>query len=60
MFNPDFGFLFNSYYNSVGERTARDHRSLSRPTVEEVFAYSKYVDEADARTFVRPVFGSRH
>ena len=46
VFNPDFGFLFNSYYNSVGERTARDHRSLSRPTVEEVFAYRKYVDEA--------------
>src|SRR5215213_5195824 len=46
VFNPDFGFLFNSYYNSIGERTTRDHRGdLSRPTVEEVFAYRRYVDE---------------
>jgi ergothioneine biosynthesis protein EgtB len=46
VFSPDFGFLFNSYYNSIGERTARDHRGdLSRPTVKEVFAYRKYVDE---------------
>ena len=25
-FNPRFGYLFNSYYNSVGERTQRDNR----------------------------------
>src|SRR5580765_370860 len=40
-----FGFLFNSYYNTIGQRVERDHRSLSRPTVEQVFAYRKYVDE---------------
>ncbi|MDQ2747090.1 MAG: DinB family protein, partial [Acidobacteriota bacterium] len=35
-FNPQFGFLFNSYYNSVGTRTKRDNRGdLSRPTVAE-------------------------
>ena len=46
IFNEDFGFLFNSYYNTIGERTARDHRgALSRPTVKQVFAYRKYVDE---------------
>ncbi len=45
-FNPNFGFLFNSYYNSIGDRTRRDNRGdLSRPTVREVFAYRKYVDE---------------
>lgn len=45
-FNPDFGFLFNSYYNSIGERTARDNRGdLPRPTVGEVYQYRKYVDE---------------
>src|SRR5260221_9831912 len=37
-FDPNFGFLFNSYYNSVGTRIARDHRGdLSRPTVKRVF-----------------------
>jgi ergothioneine biosynthesis protein EgtB len=46
-FNPQFGFLFNSYYNSIGTRTKRDDRGdLSRPTVAEVFAYRKYVDNA--------------
>src|SRR4029079_1231748 len=46
VFDPDFGFLFNSYYNSIGDRTARDHRGdLSRPTVENVFAYRRFVDE---------------
>ena len=46
IFDPSFGFLFNSYYNSIGDRTARDHRSLSRPTVKRVFEYRKYIDEA--------------
>ena len=46
VFDPNFAFLFNSYYNSVGTRTARDHRGdLSRPTVKKVFQYRKYVDE---------------
>ena len=45
-FDPNFGFLFNSYYNTIGDRIARDHRGdLSRPTVGRVFEYRKYVDE---------------
>ena len=46
VFDEQFGFLFNSYYNSVGQRTARDSRgALGRPTVKQVFAYRKYIDE---------------
>src|SRR5690606_37741564 len=48
-FDSSFGFLFNSYYNSIGDRTARDQRSLSRPTVKHVFEYRKHVDEAMAK-----------
>src|SRR5205814_1052855 len=45
VFDENFGFLFNSYYNSVGERTLRDHRGdLSRPTVNQVFEYRKRID----------------
>lgn len=46
-FDPRFGYLFNSYYNSIGERTRRDQRgALSRPTVAEVFRYRQHVDAA--------------
>ncbi len=46
VFDESYGYLFNSYYNSVGERTARNKRGeLSRPTVREIFEYRKYVDQ---------------
>lgn len=46
VFDENFGFLFNSYYNSIGKRTARDHRGdLCRPTVKQVFEYRRYIDE---------------
>src|SRR5438105_10803524 len=39
-FNPHFKYLFNSYYDAVGDRWPRPARSLlSRPTVAEVFEY---------------------
>ena len=45
-FHPRFNFLFNSYYESVGERWPRPARGLlSRPTVEEVFAYRRAIDD---------------
>lgn len=50
VFHPDFAFLFNSYYNEMGERTLRPERGfMSRPTVDEVYAYRKYVSKAMIR-----------
>lgn len=44
-YDERFGFLFNSYYDAVGERVARDKRgALSRPTAQEVGAYRRAVD----------------
>jgi ergothioneine biosynthesis protein EgtB len=46
-FNPEFAFLFNSYYEAVGPRYARDRRGcVSRPGCAEVAAYRQHVDEA--------------
>ena len=43
--HPQFGFLFNSYYNAVGPFYSRPHRGLlSRPTVKEVFRYRADID----------------
>jgi ergothioneine biosynthesis protein EgtB len=45
-FDPAFRYLFNSYYESVGPRHARPERGLlSRPTIEQVWAYRSHVDE---------------
>ncbi len=44
-FNPQFSFLFNSYYNTVGERTLRANRgNITRPGVDEVYQYRKHVN----------------
>ena len=45
IFNPHFSFLFNSYYQTIGERAIRTERgTITRPTVAEVYEYRKYVD----------------
>ncbi len=45
-FSADFHYLFNSYYNSLGEQFPRNQRGLlTRPTVAEVFAYRQAVDQ---------------
>jgi hypothetical protein len=46
VFNEDFAYLFNSYYNNSGERVLRPNRGLmTRPTVKEVYAYRDYVTQ---------------
>ena len=46
-FHPSYGYLFNSYYNSLGPMHARPQRGLlSRPSVEEVVEYRHHVDGA--------------
>ncbi len=45
-----YAYLFNSYYVHAGERHCRAQRGyISRPTVDEVFAYRAHVDEAVER-----------
>jgi ergothioneine biosynthesis protein EgtB len=46
-YRPEFRVLFNSYYQTVGEQHPRPHRGLlTRPSLEDVMSYRKYVDDA--------------
>ncbi|SHI80016.1 ergothioneine biosynthesis protein EgtB [Aquimarina spongiae] len=43
-FHPEYAFVFNSYYESVGKRVVRTNRgNLSRPTVSEIYEYRDHV-----------------
>ena len=46
-FHPDFQWLFNSYYTSLGDMPAKNLRaSFSRPPLDQIRAYRTYVDQA--------------
>ncbi|RXZ38228.1 L-histidine N(alpha)-methyltransferase [Oxalobacteraceae bacterium CAVE-383] len=46
VFDPAYGYLFNSYYETLGPRQPRPQRGLlTRPTARDVMAYRHYVDE---------------
>lgn len=52
IFDDDFSFVFNSYYETVGKRVVRSDRgNLSRPSVQKVYEYRNYVTEAMASFF---------
>ncbi len=44
-FHPDFRWLFNSYYNALGEMPEKKLRaSFSRPPLDAILDYRRYVD----------------
>jgi ergothioneine biosynthesis protein EgtB len=46
-FHPDYGYLFNSYYQAVGAQYPRQERGLvSRPGIQEITDYRVHVDRA--------------
>ena len=54
VFDERFGYLFNSYYESVGPRHGRPQRGLiTRPPIDEVRAYRAHIDEWMDRWFAR-------
>jgi len=52
-FRDEFRWLFNSYYNLIGEAPPEKHlrASFSRPSLGQVLAFRSHVDEAMERFF---------
>jgi ergothioneine biosynthesis protein EgtB len=49
-FHPDFHWLFNSYYKTLGEMPEKKLRaSFSRPPLDQILAYRSHVDAAICR-----------
>jgi ergothioneine biosynthesis protein EgtB len=49
-FHPDFHWLFNSYYTSLGDMPEKKLRaSFSRPPLDQILAYRTHVDAAVER-----------
>ncbi|MEP6927427.1 MAG: ergothioneine biosynthesis protein EgtB [Ginsengibacter sp.] len=46
-FDPQYNYVFNSYYETVGARVIRtDRGNLSRPSVEDVYKFRRHIDNA--------------
>jgi dimethylhistidine N-methyltransferase len=44
-FDPQYGYLFNSYYEALGARQPRPDRGLmTRPGIDAIMAYRRHVD----------------
>lgn len=55
-FHPDFHWLFNSYYNSLGDMPEKKLRaSFSRPPLDAILGYRAHVDAAMAHFLQHPV-----
>src|SRR3954467_10086865 len=45
LFDPAFNFIFNSYYESIGNRLLRTQRgNLTRPSIDQIYEYRNYID----------------
>src|ERR1700677_421678 len=56
-FRDKFRWLFNSYYNSLGDEIVEKklRASFSRPSLDEVVAFRAHVDKAMERLLAGPV-----
>src|SRR5690606_14025973 len=56
LYDQNSAYVFNSYYESVGEKVVRtDRGNLSRPTVAWVYDYRKYITDA-----INDLFNNSH
>jgi len=54
--SDDYRYMFNSYYEAIGQRHPRAMRGLiTRPSLQEVLAYRAYIDETVAHALEQGV-----
>lgn len=54
-FDPQFNYLFNSYYKGIGSHYPRPKRGLlSRPTISQIRDYRAHVDQCMGRFLASP------
>ncbi len=57
-FHADFGYMFNSYYNTVGAQYPRPKRGLiTRPSLSDIQRYREYVDRHMLRLLEEDLLG---
>jgi ergothioneine biosynthesis protein EgtB len=55
-FHDQYAYIFNSYYEAMGDRHPRGQRGiLSRPGIDEIAQYRRFVDDAMDCLFERPL-----
>jgi ergothioneine biosynthesis protein EgtB len=60
LYDPAYGYLFNSYYEALGSRHPRPERGvISRPGASEVGVYRAHVDEGMAILLDAPLSAER-
>jgi ergothioneine biosynthesis protein EgtB len=58
--NQEYAYLFNSYYNAVGQMHSRTKRGfISRPTLRETFRYRARIDQLMDSLLTDPSFVER-
>ncbi len=58
VYDPQYEYVFNSYYESIGARVIRtDRGNLTRPSVDDVYQYRSHVDTAMAELGNLPMEG---
>ena len=56
IFDSNYNYVFNSYYETIGAHVIRtDRGNLSRPTVDQVYAYRAHVDAGITKFLEKPL-----